>query len=957
LKDFLKVDSLMSPLKQHRVFLRARMPDLALKRCRLFVAAFVLATIAHLPTATATEAVDFDRDIRPILEANCWHCHGPDEQESGLRLDRRAAMLKGGGYGLATVVPGDPEKSYLIEVVNHVDPDMAMPPDEDMLPEAQRDLLRQWIAEGAVWPGQMADTAAEVTTELPWSFKPFSRPQIPDVPTSSDNPIDAFLLSDLHKITLAFSPQTDPATLIRRAAVVLTGLPPTPEDVQRFSEAFAANPGEAYTHLLDRLLDSPRFGERWAQHWLDVIRWAETNGSESNMYRKNAWIYRDYVIRAFNNDKPYNEFLFEQIAGDTVGQGDALGYLVSGPHVPVATVGQEPSARRQARADRMDEILQTVGASALGVTVGCARCHNHKFDPLTISDYYSLAAVFEDIEFGSRFPELGEDHPNRQQGQDIRRTIARHRNLLRRTGPWHEDWEGYAEIHFPPTTATAVRITFETKSVWLDEVELFGNADRTKNLALASCGTIIEAVEGMDVLRKKIESVNDGEYGTEQWAAKVPAGDDRKPWLIFNFCMPEEVDRIRLSSNRENFLATDFLTDIKPYRLPNYRVEVKDDSGTWRQIASSSDEARLRKADPARKKTINELQKLIAQFNREGPRASFIGRFIEPAVTHILHRGSPENPRDVVLPAAPSTLEGNLQLDGTASGPERRRAFADWLTAPDNPLPARVFVNRLWHHVFGQGIVTTPADFGVAGATPSHPDLLNWLAIEFVTPTQQLSEGVPPKPWSVKHMLRLMLSSQAFCQASAPRPEAQRIDSSNHLFWRFTPRRLEAEVIRDSILVASGSLATKVGGPSYRIHNVKKRYAQWEVVDNHGEDTWRRMIYQERMRRVDDQIFTAFDFPDCGQIKAKRPVSTTPLQALNLLNSPFVISQSKLIAARALDDSGGDFNQAVDRCFELLLARPPSPTERAAVSTVTTSDDLLLLCRAILNSNAFTFLE
>ena len=209
------------------------MPNLpSHKSHRLLVAAFVLATMANLWPAAADETVDFVRDIRPILEENCWHCHGPDEQESGLRLDRRAAMLKGGDYGLATVVPGDPEKSYLIEVVNHVDPDMAMPPDEDMLPEAQRDLLRQWIAEGADWPGQMADTAAEVTAELPWSFKPFDRPQIPDVPTSSGNPIDAFLLSDLRKNNLTFSPQSDPATLIRRAAVVLTGLPPTPEEVE-----------------------------------------------------------------------------------------------------------------------------------------------------------------------------------------------------------------------------------------------------------------------------------------------------------------------------------------------------------------------------------------------------------------------------------------------------------------------------------------------------------------------------------------------------------------------------------------------------------------------------------------------------------------------------------------------------------------------------------------------------
>lgn len=908
-------------------------------------------------SADVEKTIDFVHDIQPILEENCWHCHGPDEQESGLRLDRRSTMLRGGDYGLPTVVPGHPEKSYLIEVVNHVDPDMAMPPDEDMLPEAQRNLLRQWIAEGADWPGQMSATQAKITAELPWSFKPFSRPEIPVEKTTSDNPIDTFLLAGLHKKELTFSPQADPATLIRRASIVLTGLPPTPEDVQAFSQDFASTPDAAYRQLLDRLFASAHFGERWAQHWLDVIRWAETNGSESNMYRKNAWIYRDYVIRAFNEDKPYDQFLFEQIAGDTTGHGDATGYLVSGPHVPVATVGQEPSARRQARADRLDEVVQTVGASALGVTVGCARCHNHKFDPISIQDYYALTAVFEDIEFGSRFPEFDKDHPHRKQGQELYRAIARKRYQLREAGPWQEDWQGYAEIHFPATKTDAVRITFETNSVWIDELELFGLGNLNKNLALASNGATIEAVEGMSVLRKKIESVNDGEYGTEQWAAKAAQGEKQRPWLVVRLKESESVDRIRLSSNRENFLATDYLTDIKPYRLPNYRVEVRDESGVWQQVAASADEKQLNKAHPSRSKTLADLQALIEQFNREGPRPSFVGRFIKPAVTHVLHRGSPENPRDVVLPAAPARLAGNLALGKAASGPDRRRAFATWLTSPENPLPARVLVNRLWHHVFGQGIVSTPADFGTAGAVPTHPELLDWLAAELIQPTRRTFKNTPPHAWSMKHMLRLMVTSQAFCQDSAPRPDAMAVDSSNSLLWRFTPRRLEAEVIRDSILVASGSLENMIGGPSYRIHNVKKRYAQWEVVDNHGNETWRRMIYQERMRRVDDQIFTAFDFPDCGQIKAKRPVSTTPLQALNLLNSPFVLSQSKLIAGRALAESEGDFDKATERCFELLLARPPSSAERAVVSRITTRDDLILLCRAVLNSNAFTFLE
>ena len=344
--------------------------------------------------------------LPPIFDANCIHCHNEDDAESGLRLDSRQNMLRGGDSGLATIVPGDAGRSYLMDVVNHIDEEMAMPPDDDKIDEEDIALLEKWIKEGALWPGQMQDLVKKKSDH--WSFQPVVRPEVPD---DMQTPIDAFLLQKLKAKGLSFSGRADPRSLMRRVSIILTGLAPTPEEVDAFLKNSATDADDAYAKLIDRLLDSPHFGERWSQHWLDVIRWAETNGSESNMYRKNAWLYRDYVTQAFNEDKPYNQFLFEQIAGDTVGQGVATGFLVSGPHVPIATVGQEPSARRQARADRLDEVLQTVGASSLGMTIGCARCHNHKFDPISIKDYYSMSAVFEDIEFGSRFPELGRGSP------------------------------------------------------------------------------------------------------------------------------------------------------------------------------------------------------------------------------------------------------------------------------------------------------------------------------------------------------------------------------------------------------------------------------------------------------------------------------------------------------------------------------------------------------------------
>ena len=430
---------------------------------------FVLLVL--LGSGVTADEVDFERDIAPIFEESCLYCHGEDEQESGLRLDRRASMLRGGDSGLAAIVPGDPQKSYLIDVIQHVDEEMAMPPDDEKLSDDDIALITQWIKEGAIWPGQMESVAREKSDH--WSFQPVERPPVPGVESDAAHPVDRFLIDRLKDEGLTFSKPADPRALIRRISILLTGIAPTSQEVKTYLADHAQDPDGAYDALVNRLLESPHFGERWGQHWLDVIRWAETNGSESNMYRKNAWIYRDYVIRAFNEDKPYDQFLFEQIAGDSVGQGDATGYLVAGPHVPVATVGQEPAARRQARADRMDEILQTVGASAMGVTIGCARCHNHKFDPISIQDYYSLSAVFQDVEFGGRFPELAQDHPRRVRGNQLYAEIESLHQRLRLMGPWEEDWIGYKELHFEPTTARKVRITFNWNGVRLDEIEIF----------------------------------------------------------------------------------------------------------------------------------------------------------------------------------------------------------------------------------------------------------------------------------------------------------------------------------------------------------------------------------------------------------------------------------------------------------------------------------------------------
>lgn len=929
---------------------------MVMKKYMYFGRQFVSVVVGSLlaVTTAARAEVDFQKDIAPIFSDHCVSCHGQDKAKSGLRLDSFAAVIKGGDSGIPSIVPGDTVDSLLVELITSKDKFDRMPPKGDPLTAQQIKLIEDWIKQGAKGPDGHAESNDKVTSDH-WSLQPVERPSVPQTQgVEAKNPIDAFLQVKLDDAGVKVNPGADALTLIRRASIVLTGLPPNADRVERFKDDYAKNPDRAYEALVDELLASQHFGERWAQHWLDVIRWAETNGSEANLYRKNAWVYRDYVIRAFNEDKPYDQFIYEQIAGDTVGMGEAMGFLVAGPHVPAATVGREPAAIRQARADRMDEVMQTVGASMMGMTVSCARCHNHKFDPISINDYYAMTAVFADVEFGSRFPELSVDHPRRRAGDAIWGDIAKQRGQLRSTGPWIEDWGAYVEVHFNPVKSKAIRIRFNSKNVSLDEVQIFGASGSKTNYAHADQQTTVSGFpeKGFEG-RNPIQRVNDGQFGTMVWRAKLPPKSEESPWVQFDFNAVKEVGRIRLSTNRVYFNDTDYLARKPGYGFGNYEIETMGDDGQWKSAAGSWwIQNKLDKENDKRSEALNSIQQSIKQLADQGPQPSFIGRLVPPKSTHVLLRGSPESPRDEVFAAGPEVINGDLDLKETATGKERRSAFAHWLATKENPLTARVLANRLWHHVFGSGIVTTTSDFGIAGAAPTHPELLDWLAAELVEPSDTRSE-----PWSMKSLIRLLVTSEAFKRSSRPSTQGIAKDAGSALLWRYPPRRVEAEVIRDAILQASGKLDQTIGGRSYRIHNVKKTYAQWEVVDNAGPDTWRRMIYQERMRRVDDQIFTAFDFPDCGQVRAKRPVSTTPLQALNLLNSPFVVKQSELIAERAERETRGQgVEAAIQNCFVLLLNRKPTSDELANCMAVVKESGLAMVCRALLNSNEFAFL-
>ena len=594
-----------------------------------------------------------------------------------------------------------------------------MPLDNEKLSDAEMDILVRWIESGAVWPGQMKAVTDERSDHR--SFQPVTSSAEP----SSGPPVDRRVPA----------PQTQrERPLVLGACRAAIADPPGVDRVDRFDshtcrsgsflKSHAADADRAYHDLVDRLMASPHFGERWAQHWLDVIRWAETNGSESNLYRKRAWVYRDYVVRAFNEDKPYDRFLLEQIAGDTVGQGDATGYLFAGPHVPAATVGREPVARRQARADRVDEVLRTIGASALGVSIGCARCHNHKFDPISIRDYYSMAAVFAGVEFGSRVPEADGDSSVESTG-DVREEIDRLRRKLTALGPWEEDWVSHKEVRFPTVSTRALRIAFDRRYVRLDELEAI-NESTGLNVASSSAGAEAECPDGVTKPMSPLHRINDGTYGDDAWEARTTEDSDAEIAVTIRFAEPAAIDLVRLSSNREDYVQTDYLEGINRHEFEPFTIEALTDDGEWVSVASTRELEELSQTAHGREAALDELGSLVARATSEGPQPSFVGRFIQPATTYLLVRGSPENPRGEVFAAGLSEIGGDLGVSAEAPGPERRRAFAEWVTDPTNPLTARVIVNRLWRHVFGRGIVATPSDFGAAGAPPTHPELLDW---------------------------------------------------------------------------------------------------------------------------------------------------------------------------------------------------------------------------------------
>lgn len=1116
--------------------------------------------VRPLPAAT-TAKVDYAKDIEPILRQACFKCHGEKKQQSGIRLDQRGSALRGGDSGEPGIQPGDSEASHLIQLVAAKYPEDRMPPEDegDPLTDEQIALLRGWIDQGAHWPGQAEDAGARIATDH-WSFQPVKRPEPPAVnePQWVRNPIDAFIVNRMAEKGLSPSPQADRATLVRRLYLVMHGLPPTPAQI----EAFVKDAGpDAYERLVDELLASPRYGERWAQHWLDVVHFAETNGFETNTPRPNAWRYRDYVIEAFNGDKPYDQFLIEQLAGDAMGVDVATGFLVTGAYDEVKS--PDINLTLMQRHDELADMVNLTGTALLGLTAGCARCHNHKFDPMLQKDFYSLEAVFAGVQHGQRamrLPQdesrerqlaqarqrleqvnarLGElepvvstrpvvfvddeqvvgpesrergvilwvkktghgtnppgaergyrddaggehhvpnlsggrytywDHDEQQAGKDLLAyqpaVEGRYRLWLSWGCGWHThgrdvqylldddgdaattadqrviatvDQQRFADgtgepvskplfsglrdggVHelkptsrvilragktgsaitadvlvleqvdgqtqraevaaagpavrppvnarmnverFAPVLAKYVRFTIHRTNQsepCIDELEIWSqtsDAQSSRNVALATAGA--KATSSGDYPgnpKHKLEHIHDGQYSNDRsWISNT----DGRGWVQIELAEPTMIHRIVWQRDREQVFKDRLAT--------SYVIEAAAEEGKWQVIAGAFDRAPDGLAGgnaaayglnnlPASQR--EEAAKLLAERAELTDRVAklstptvmaYAGTFTQPKPTHRLYRGDPLAPREVVEPEALTVLIptlGSLGLDVDAPEQQRRVMLAKWITDKRNPLTARVMVNRLWHYHFGTGIVDTPSDFGGNGSKPTHPQLLDWLADEFVA-----------SGWSIKHMHRLILRSSTYRQSSAPNPSAIKVDAGSRTLWRYPPRRLEAEAIRDSMLAVAGTLDLTIGGVGFDMFKPNENYVRvYEHKEQFGPAEWRRMVYQRRIRMETDGVFGAFDCPDAAQVTPKRSRSTTALQALNLMNSAFVMQQTELFAERIRREAGDDAEAQVRHAASVAFGRPIDEALVPDATALVKAHGLAAYCRVLFNSNAFLFLN
>lgn len=743
----------------------------------------------------------FEQHVRPMLIKHCYECHSEDKQKGALRVDAIGHLLAGGESGPA-IVPGKPAESLLIEAVRYES--YEMPPSGQLDDEKVR-ILEKWIEMGAPWPGQEAvathKNAGEKITDEDrqfWSFQPLKNPQPPEVdPSWPHNEIDRFILRKLAANGLSPAAEADQLTLIRRLSFDLTGLPPTREQIDAF---LADDSADAYEHLVDELLESPRYGEHWARFWLDLVRYAESDGFRKDDYRPDAWRYRDYVINSFNNDQPFDEFTREQIAGDEIDPTNpealaATGFLRHG----IYEYNQRDALTQWQ--DMLNDITDTVGDTFLGMGMGCARCHDHKFDPILQKDYYRLQAFFANLAMPYESPlatpaEIAAYQEQLAKWEAATADIRLKLNEMEQ--PKLEQFEHEMVMMFPEDVqemwakSDEQRTSYEKQICHLVELQVI---DKQKTLANAFKG---EEKKAWEALKKELA-----------------AFEDLKPKPL-----------------PTGLIVTDYGTDAPPTFIPS-------------------------------KERLGEIA------------PGFLTIF-DPRVAHI------------------EPMDDPIESTG------RRTTLANWLTQDDHPLTTRVIVNRIWKEHFGAGIVDSPSDFGHLGESPSHPELLDWLAVNFVR-----------NNWSLKWLHRNIVMSATYRQTSLRvDPQAQRLDPANRLLWRSNVRRLHAEEIRDAQLAVAGKLEHKVGGPGQTAASSK-----------------RRSIYTKVMRNSPDPLLAAFDFPDRMTSSPSRNVTTSPSQSLLLINGEWTLNRAREMAEQLENSGEQSLESKIRLAFEIALGRSPQETE------------------------------
>lgn len=829
-----------------------------------------------------------------------------------------------------------------------------------------------------------AETAAVGALPAHWSLRPVHAPAVPHsrFDPLSANPVDRFIFAKLAERGLHPSAPADRRALLRRVSIDLTGLPPTQQEMAAFLQDRRP---DAYERVVDRLLASPAYGERWGRHWLDVVRYGESHGYEQNHVRATAWHYRDYVIDAFNRDIPYPQFVAEQLAGDALATkrpeaNAGTGFLVAGIHDTVGSPDEYLS--RQQRANDLDDIVSTTGAAFLGLTVGCAKCHNHKFDPIPQRDFYRMEACFAGVRHGERpLYQISEAQQreteklharlleirNRinQIDEEARRKVLSARAKSEITRPAVN--ARHNEDVFPPAGARFVRFTVlatnDGAEPCIDEIQIFGPGS-SLNLAAAAAGAKASAgslLPGYAI--HQIAHLNDGLLGNEHSWISAERGTG---WAQIELPMERQVNRVVWSRDAGEIPRFD---DRLPVR---YRIEVSRDGRSWsqvstdagrsgtndyihpdelqRQMTSGQTEQRM-----ALQRTADDLQRAIAKVDSAG--RAYIGQFTDPDPIFVLNRGDVMQRGEQVMPGALSAVTGlasDLVTDAKTPEPQRRLQLARWIANPANPLAARVFVNRIWLHHFGRGIVGTPSDFGANGERPTHPELLDWLAAAFVRPPGAGSGYA--FGWRQKALHRLLVTSYTYRQDSRILPAAAAKDASNLYLWRMNLRRMEAEAVRDSILQTSGKLNRAMGGPGFALYQYNVvNVAIYAPLEEYGPQTWRRSVYQQAARGIRDDLLSAFDCPESSQRAPKRDSTTTALQALSLLNGPFIAQQARFFAERAQAEAHGDASKAVRQAFQLAFQRPPDAREERAARALIGRHGLTDLCRALLNANEFLY--